>query len=147
MFDEWKEKRKLRREIKLLEKERFALDIQKPLFDGVPKPSEISEVNSKLFNRNRELAAIETDQLYRKAQKFGIEFPKNKHNWWWDDIDHEGENFRNYLTDIGKASVLRLIREERRKDIEWWVKIIGGVITLLTGLAGSIIGIIAVLKN
>ena len=48
---------------------------------------------------------------------------------WWDDIkDHGGTieeieaatNF--YLTDKGAAAAKRLIREDKRKSVEWWIK-------------------------
>ena len=67
--------------------------------------------------------------------------------WWWDDIDQEGADGRYYLTSEGKARVSYLIWEVRKQNIEWWVKIIGGTLAGLTGLAGTIIGIIAVLRN
>jgi hypothetical protein len=63
-------------------------------------------------------------------------------------LDYVGvDDFRHYLTDIGKAGVSKLIREEKRKNIEWRVKIIITILTALTGLIGSTIGVLSVLKK
>lgn len=35
-------------------------------------------------------------------------------------------------------------RRERRETVEWWVKMIGGFITIGTGLVGALIGLVAV---
>lgn len=140
MFDEWKKYRKLKREIILLEKEESTLGEN-------TNPKEKSELYSKLGDRHRKLSAIETDKILSKVQKLGIELPTGKKHWWWDDIDYEGEDFRNYLTDDGKAGVKKLIRNERRNSVDWWVKMIVSVLAALTGLIGSIIGVLAVLKK
>jgi hypothetical protein len=72
----------------------------------------------------------ETDALEQQAISLGIDIPKNA-VWWWDDADeYSGPAdmmeyvVQYYLTPKGKAGVKRLIREERRKDIEWQRKAI-----------------------
>lgn len=95
----------------------------------------------------------ETDTLEREALELGIEIPKNL-DWWWDD----GEDYSGpaemmdyavsyYLTPQGKAGFKRLIREElaRIKDrkIRWACQIIAAV----TGLAGAVIGILAIILS
>jgi uncharacterized membrane protein YfcA len=52
-----------------------------------------------------------------------------------------------WLSDTGKAGVAKLFREERRKNAEWWIKTMGSIIGLLTGLLGALIGVIAFLKK
>ena len=98
--------------------------------------------------------ARETAELEREALRLGIDIPRHA-SWWWDD----SEQFRGvpsdqmedlvsyYLTKQGRAGVRRLIREEKRKNIEWWLKVVGSVITLITGLVGTLIGLFAVLRN
>jgi hypothetical protein len=44
-------------------------------------------------------------------------------------------------------SAIRKERRERRETFEWWVKILGGVLTLVTGLVGALIGLAAILKH
>jgi hypothetical protein len=141
MLDEWRERRSLRREIKLLKQEESALD-------GLADQEKIAKLHIKLSGCQLRLAIIETDSLLRKVRKLSIELPPKKESWWWDDLDYVGpDDWRSYLTDIGKAGVSKLIREERKKNIEWWVKIVVTVITALTGLVGSLIGVLSVLNK
>jgi hypothetical protein len=138
MFKPNKNKLKLR--ISLLESQLIKLD--KDTDSKV-----IAVIKSKIYKYNRRINMLETDQILEKAESYGIELPKDKSRWWWDDIDYEGENFRSYLTEAGKAGVKKMIRDERRLTVEWWVKIIVGILAALTGLVGSIIGVLSVLKK
>jgi len=104
----------------------------------------IAVIHNKIYKYNRRINVLETDKILDKAQSYGIELPKDKKHWWWDDIDYEGENFRSYLTDVGKAGVKKLIRDEKRLNVEWWVKIIVSIFAALTGLVGSIIGVLSI---
>jgi hypothetical protein len=141
MFDEWRERRSLQRGINLLKKEEST-------FDGLEDQEKLAKLHIKLSGRELRLAVIDTDRLLRKVRQLGIELPPKKDSWWWDDMDYAGpDDYRSYLTDIGKASVSKLIREERRKNIEWWVKIVVTIITALTGLVGSLIGVLSVLNK
>lgn len=141
MFDEWRERRSLQREITLLQKEESTLD-------GLLDQEKLAKLHIKVSGRQLRLAVIDTDRLLMKVRQLGIELPSKKDSWWWDDLDYAGpDDYRSYLTDIGKAGVSKLIRDERRKNIEWWVKIIVTVITALTGLVGSLIGVLSVLNK
>ena len=44
-------------------------------------------------------------------------------------------------------AVIRKEKRERRETVEWWVKIIGGLITIGTGLVGALIGLVSVWKH
>jgi hypothetical protein len=141
MFDEWRERRNLQREITLLEKEESTLD-------GLTDQEKLAKLHIKLSSHQLRLAVIDTDRLLRKVRQLGIELPSKKDSWWWDDMDYAGpEDYRSYLTDIGKAGVSKLIREEKKKNIEWWIKIVVTIITALTGLVGSLIGVLSVLNK
>jgi hypothetical protein len=141
MFDEWRERRNLQREINVLQREESALD-------GLPDQKTLAMLHVKLSGRRLRLAVIDTDRLLRKVRQLGIDLPAKKDSWWWDDMDYvDFDDSRSYLTDIGKAAVSKLIREERRKNIEWWVKIVVTIIVALTGLVGSLIGVLSVLKK
>jgi hypothetical protein len=45
-----------------------------------------------------------------------------------------------YLREKGKAGVRRRIRDERRKNVEWWVRIIAPFLAFVTGVLGALIG-------
>jgi hypothetical protein len=104
----------------------------------------------------------ETDALRRQALELGIEAP-HKADWWWEDVEDFGGSMEvwelirdeyTYLTPEGKAGYRKLIRDELRKEdewkrarLEWKVKMCVSIITAITGLAGAIIGIIAILSK
>jgi len=44
-------------------------------------------------------------------------------------------------------ATIRKEKRERRESVEWWVKIISGLITIGTGLVGALIGLVAVWKH
>lgn len=140
MFKKWKEHRKFRHELQTWEKEMSTVE-------EVNDNTKISKLRDKINGRKMKLSALDTDRLLKKMNKLGIEVPVQK-EWWWNDIDYVGpDEFQYYLTDFGKASVLKLIKEERRRNTEWWVKTVVTVILALTGLIGSIIGILSVLNK
>jgi hypothetical protein len=137
MFDEWKERRKLRREIALLQKEESA--------QGEFSNDEGWAIRRvKLGVRKLRLDAIETERLVGKAQRLGIELPR-KPEWWWDNSEQVGpEDASYYLTDVGKAGVAKLIREERRTNIEWWVKVVTPILGALISLLGLVVALVSV---
>jgi fermentation-respiration switch protein FrsA (DUF1100 family) len=54
------------------------------------------------------------------------------------------------LTPEAMAELNGAIRREkqaRREIVDWWVKVIGGFVTILTGLIGAAIGLVAVLRK
>jgi len=46
------------------------------------------------------------------------------------------------MDEVGAA-----IWKARRESIEWWVKVSGGFIGMVTGLVGALIGVFTVLKH
>src|SRR5439155_16455021 len=73
---------------------------------------------------------------------------------WWDDMEDHGGTIQEieaatnfYLTEKGEAAAKRLIREDKRRNAEWWIKMISSIVAFVTGLLGALIGVIAVLKR
>jgi hypothetical protein len=50
-------------------------------------------------------------------------------------------------TMIELNGAIRKERQARRELVEWWIKMIGGFVTILTGLVGAGIGLVAVWKK
>jgi UPF0716 family protein affecting phage T7 exclusion len=48
------------------------------------------------------------------------------------------------MTELRQA--IRRERKERREAFEFWLKAIGGVILVLTGLVGALIGLLSIAK-
>ena len=81
----------------------------------------------------RQLERIKQAKLLKNARKYGI----NIYDYWGDDVGmrHDGE-----------YKLRLLVSQKRRENFEWWVaKVIIPIIGAITGLAGAIIGIIALL--
>lgn len=109
------------------------------------KPEMPMELQFSLHSYGRELDELETDQLLRKAHGRGIKFPSES-SWWYEDTDYEGREV-HYLTDIGKAGVWRLIRDDKRATIEWWAKILVPVLTTLISILSLIVALVSVSKK
>ena len=97
--------------------------------------------------------AKETDKLMSALQRRGIELPKDG-SLWFDDLEEQSgtleqieASYRHYLNPKGKALAHALIRKDKRQNVEWWVKIIGAVTAFTTGLIGSLIGLLAFLRE
>lgn len=153
MFDEWKKQRELRRRINSLKERetisRARTDSNSPKYN----PEAKLEVHGyEIGSLQRQLAELETDRLVRKARWLGVEIPQ-KEGWWWEDETFEGEVIngvyrgRFYLTEFGKVGVYKLIKEERRKSIDWWVKIITPILSALIALLGLIVAIISLSRK
>jgi hypothetical protein len=96
---------------------------------------------------------IETDILIAELQRRGISLPVGS-EFWFDDLEHQSGTLeeielstRSYLTPAGKAEANYQIKLDRRRNVEWWVKIIGQVGALLTGLLGALIGLLAIIRK
>ncbi len=153
MFDEWKKRRELQARINSLKERevtsRARTDSNSPEYN----PDATPELHGyEIGSLQRQLADLETDRLVRKARRLGIEIPQ-KESWWWEDETFEGEVINGvhegkfYLTEFGKAGVYKLIKEERRKSIEWWVKITTPMLSALIALLGLIVAIISLSRK
>ena len=96
-----------------------------------------------------ELGKIKTAKLVRRAERRGIDLYANQD--WWNSID-EGEwtgmeSQMKVLTDHGLAQAKRLIRDDFRQSVKWWVEVASQVAMALAGLGGIAIGILSVLNS
>lgn len=117
--------------------------------DGKIDVKTVSDAQRDLAMQRFRLTVFDTAALTRKARELGVEIPRNN-TWWYNDNDDGSlppEDVSYYLINLGKTAVKKLIREERRKNIEWWVKILTPVLGALISLLGLIIALITVLRN
>ena|SRR5437867_1707038 len=85
------------------------------------------------------LAEFRSRQLVNEAQKVYIPL---------DGMEWETDQYANrYLDSQSQSKLSKLVVEETRKTWEFRLKVIGGVIGALTGLVGTIIGLVAVWKK
>jgi hypothetical protein len=89
-----------------------------------------------------------SDGLVSQARQLYLPSPPldNGENW---DSDG-GIPPTRYLSERAMTelrSAIRKERMERRAVIEWWFKVVGGAVGILTGLVGALIGLLAVWKK
>jgi hypothetical protein len=147
MLDNWKKRRSLQKQIRTIAEELAIARAQKERDLKI-----VQELQSKLSSLNRRANRFEGDLLLREAQRRGIDVPRRA-DWWANDA----EQYHNssipseelddlidwWLTETGCFAVFRLIKLDKRANLEWWLK----VLAALTGLGGTAIGIISVLKR
>lgn len=144
MFTDWIRRRAIQKEIDTTYK-----DYAPALKSAKATEAEeiLAERDSLLSPLMRRLAVLESVQLVDKAHKLGIEIPSTE-SWWEFEYAEDGiGSYRSYLSELGKVKVAKLIREEKLKNAEQWIKLIAPLISALTGLLGVIIGLIAILSK
>ena len=94
---------------------------------------------------------IVSDSLIKEADQLHVRWPSYGETGRWRD-DHPVGIFDGGMALTTEAmadlrSAIRNERRERREIWEWALKIIGGIIAILTGLVGALIGLISVLRH
>jgi len=86
--------------------------------DDWPHREEYESLWAKIVEERLMLRVYKTLLLEDKARRLSIEIPDDKVGWW------EGDRGLSPLTETGLIGVRKIIREERLKRWEQWVKII-----------------------
>lgn len=95
-----------------------------------------------------EKKAISDDLMYQ-AQRLYLPTPSLNDQQKWDS-DHALYSPTRYLTAEAMTELRATIRKERaerRAVLEWWLKVLGGAVGILTGLIGTVIGLVAIWKK
>jgi hypothetical protein len=90
-----------------------------------------------------------SDELQYEAQKLYLPTPALNDEQKWDS-DHAINTPTRFLTPEAMTELRSAIRKERaeqRAVIEWWFKILGGAVGIVTGLIGALIGLVAIWKK
>lgn len=146
MFEEARERRRLRKnlaEARALEAPHLSWG--EPDFEE--RSEEFLQARRKVRFAEFQLDKFETEMLVQKARKYGID-P------FFNIVDPEAvttdqdsglppDEVTRALTWIGRAKLQAQVSEEQRKSWQFWLM----VITALTGLGGTLIGIISALKR
>jgi hypothetical protein len=147
MLDNWKKRRSFQKQIQTIAEELTIARTQKDKDLKV-----VQQLQSKLLSLKRRFHRFEGDLLLVDARRRGIDVPRRS-DWWNNNVEElqnssiptaELDDLIDWwLTETGRFAVLRLIKLDKRSNLEWWIK----VLAALTGLGGTAIGIISVLKS
>jgi hypothetical protein len=143
MFDEARERRRLRNNLEEARKlEAPHLSWGEPDFDA--RSEEFLQTRRKVRMAEHALDLFETDVLLDCARKYGVDEPTDP-SCWADDSESglSPEDVTYWLTRKGQGKLRAAIREQQRKNWQFWIYLI----TALTGLGGTVIGVISALKR
>ncbi|MBK9152795.1 MAG: hypothetical protein IPM25_00930 [Chloracidobacterium sp.] len=153
MFERFRKRRQLSKRILALEEIRRRLEekqegFRKDYLDAEKRHDvDGTDVSNHFLQETfRELSWVETEQLKNEARKYDIVFPRSNKMWWWSDPDFEGvpSDAPDLLTEEGKAGAIKLIKDERRAELDERVKTWTMIITLFIGLLGAATGLLSV---
>lgn len=92
-----------------------------------------------------------SDALLDDADRFHLPRPQYSDQSKWEDPEQYIDRAAVYVLTPEAMTELRTTirkeRRERRETVEFWVKVMGGVITITTGLVGALIGLFSILKH
>jgi hypothetical protein len=149
MFNYWRQKRETDRAISATEKALAALR-DKTDDESLSKNFKLQ---GRLASQLQRKEIMESRMLRRKARKMGIEIPRRnrKPDWYSDDNEDGGlppEEVTVWLNGTGRSGVRRLIKLERRGNVEWWwSKIILPALQALVPIIALIVSLVSVSKT
>jgi|GEM_PF-3772493 len=111
--------------------------------EGDYKEVVVGEYIDELNEYAPELQYRQSPNLIRKARRVGILIGQEDENWIELPVNPFSNRRYKSLSELGEVRLRNLILKHHRETVEWWFKVIGG----LTGLIGTLIGLVAVWKR
>jgi hypothetical protein len=130
MFDYWRERRRLRREIAAMVRR------------GEEQEAALAERPSALAGPLVIFELLEYERLKRKARRLGIDYQGLSDNRDGYEITEDGQ-----LSGEGYARLRKAIRDERLSIAEKWVKILVPLITAIAGLVGVLVALVSLSRK
>jgi hypothetical protein len=94
---------------------------------------------------------LASDALLREADRLHLPRPNYNDKAQWDDEADEYGMPRGFILNAEAMTALRAsIRKEKREKreaVEGWVKLLSGLLPIVTGLVGALIGLAAIWKH
>lgn len=136
----WRQRRKLKREIMSA----FLEFYNKP-YDS----DRATAARRKHDSLQVLLDILESNCLLAKAERLGVEVSSEKPDWWYpkDFFKNTGVTVGEVLSEKGQDRVHKLIRRERRQDVEWWVKILSPILALIVSALGLILALTSIARR
>jgi len=105
--------------------------------------AEITKYETAFHELEIKIQKVESELLKIDAYYLGIEYPtkEDKRDWW---TSNETES---WLSEKGLIHLNKLVKDEKRKNMEWWITIFASLIGALTGFVGAVIALVAILHE
>jgi hypothetical protein len=137
---ESKTRKQLQSEISAIKKRREVLRDEQHISPNRNTEAALRELRPGLRLAEKRLEQFESGLLVKEAHRRGLVISKDA-DWWSSDRgDYEGHGWdeqfikdmtATWLSESGRAIVRRLIAEDRKKNIEWWFRIIMPLLSVL----------------
>jgi hypothetical protein len=88
-----------------------------------------------------DIKILETKYLIKRANKYNVPWPRNSESENYSDWQNDFGI--RYLSDEGRFRLNKLIRQEKKERREGFIQLI----TVITGLIGAVIGLIAFISR
>jgi hypothetical protein len=155
-MNEKKRRQDLQREISLILQMREELRAKQRLDPSTETEMELINLRAPLKGVQKQLGEFESKLLIDEARRRGISIPKEPDWWSTDRGDYEGHGWQEqfvvdmstcWLSETGRAMVTRLIKDDRKKNIEWWVKMVAPLLAALISLMGLVVALVTVARR
>lgn len=137
-LQDWQERRSLERQIEEINR-RF-----QPRMAAAKTDQEEHHIDQEWVEAIEQyqvsMGVLKTKRLIKLANRWEVEIPSGA---WTND---RYENVR-YIAPPHQIKLRRSIRDARREAVKWWVQLLTPIISVLTGLAGALIGLFTYLRK
>lgn len=134
-------KRKLEEEIRSIE-DAYAPSLKK--LTGEEYQIEAASMMGESEYAREMLEELESFEAEKRARRWGVIIERD-----WYNPDHRAFGSNRLLLEAdGRFRVFHAIRDAKRESIKWWVTVvIMPILTILMGLTGAVIGVLAFLHK
>ena len=133
-LEELKKLRQLRRRIWRLELRMVDLALTASRYERLPSDDAVAKFKVAEDEREAQLALLdeyESQYLIRKAQRWGIEVPYKKE---WYIVKERNDEPVYWLNEVGKAVIIRQIRNEQFAHWRRWAEILIPILSLIVAI-------------
>ena len=111
------------------------------------------KLQQAIFQQRQNLEIFESQIIIAKARRRAIDLPgrRDKPHWWSDDNDSDAPlpdyAITWWLNEYGRTGTAKLVKDEWKKDVEWWIKIVTPLLGVLISLLGLVVALVTILKT
>lgn len=140
VFNDWLQRRRLER---IIQETYSHYEGQFDLSDEGQLRAFLQCVDQENWESEKQLSFLREKSLRRKAERLAVDIEPA----WLEEQSGPWGYTVVRLSERGKVKLGLAIRQARRESWEWWLKVLTPIIMALTALVGTLIGVLAFLKE